>query len=51
MFVTYMHCKAHEEGDREGFVIAIDDTQELNELDYILSGSESLWIVPGTYRE
>lgn len=51
MFVAYMHCRASDEGDRAGFVIARDEMRELNELDYELQGTECLWFVPGTTGE
>lgn len=51
MFIVYQHCRANDEGDPAGYVIARDTIDELNSLDYILEGSECLWIVPGTYNE
>jgi len=56
MFVVYMSCPARPEqygnpaaGNHDAaYLIAADDVRELNELDYMLSGSECLWIVPGT---
>lgn len=49
MYVVYMFCKASPEGDPAGYVIAVDDIAELNELDYTLDGSECLWIVPNSF--
>ena len=48
MFVAYMFCKANDEGDPAGYVIATDTIDEIRDLDYQLDGNESIWFVPGT---
>jgi hypothetical protein len=49
MFVTYLNCRTHSEGDPAGFIIACDSIEWLCDLDYdMLERTECLWIVPGT---
>lgn len=49
MNVTYQWCRASDEGDPAGYVIATD--YQTDTLAWMLEGTEAQWLVPNTETE